>query len=127
MGEKKKKTPRGQSPLAIPPNTGEKNPGFENYQQGPGTTASEGFLAYDDSISGKRPGVLVVHQCSAWTDLRKHRAEQLASLGYVAFCRIIYGKGRPSKNCRRGYSHFHEIQKRPRTFCAKTRDAGLTN
>jgi dienelactone hydrolase len=64
------------------------------YKQGDATL--EGFLAYDDSISGKRPGVLVVHQWFGLTDYEKHRAEQLASLGYVAFCADIYGKdGRP--------------------------------
>src|SRR5882757_10151710 len=61
------------------------------YKQG-GTTL-EGYLAYDDSISGKRPGVLVVHQWLGLTDYEKHRAEQLAALGYVAFCADIYGKG----------------------------------
>ena len=55
-----------------------------DYQQG-GTTL-EGFLAYDDSISGKRPGVLVVHQWFGLTDYEKMRAKQLAALGYVAFC-----------------------------------------
>ena len=61
------------------------------YKQGDITL--EGFLAYDDSISGKRPGVLVVHQWMGLTDYEKHRAEQLAQLGYVAFCADIYGKG----------------------------------
>jgi dienelactone hydrolase len=50
-------------------------------------------LAFDDSITGKRPGVLVVHQWMGLTDYEKHRAEQLAQLGYVAFCADIYGKG----------------------------------
>ncbi len=61
------------------------------YKQG--DTTLEGFLAYDDSISAKRPGVLVVHQWLGLTDYEKHRAEQLAGLGYVAFCADIYGKG----------------------------------
>jgi dienelactone hydrolase len=60
------------------------------YKQG--DTTLEGYLAYDDSISGKRPGVLVVHQWLGLTGYEKHRAEQLAQLGYVAFCADIYGK-----------------------------------
>src|SRR5450755_3970188 len=60
------------------------------YKQG--DTTLEGYLAYDDSISGKRPGVLVVHQWLGLTDYEKHRAEMLAQLGYVAFCADIYGK-----------------------------------
>jgi dienelactone hydrolase len=61
------------------------------YKQGDATL--EGYLAYDDAITGARPGVLVVHQWLGLTDYEKHRAEQLASLGYVAFCADIYGKG----------------------------------
>jgi len=61
------------------------------YKQG--DTTLEGFLAYDDSVSGKRPGVLVVHQWLGLTDYEKRRATMLAQLGYVAFCADIYGKG----------------------------------
>jgi len=61
------------------------------YQQG--DTTLEGFVAWDDAISGPRPGVLVVHQWMGLTDYEKHRAEMLAQLGYVAFCADIYGKG----------------------------------
>jgi len=67
------------------------------YKQG--DTVLEGYLAYDDSYSGKRPGVLVVHE---WYGLGKHaktKAEELAKLGYVAFAADIYGKGvRPQTN-----------------------------
>ena len=61
------------------------------YKQG--DTILEGYLAYDDATAGKRPGVLIVHQWLGLTDYEKHRSEQLASLGYVAFCADIYGKG----------------------------------
>jgi dienelactone hydrolase len=66
------------------------------YKQG--DTTLEGFLAYGDSISGKRPGVLVVHQWFGLTDYEKRRATQLAQLGYVAFCADIYGKDARPKN-----------------------------
>jgi dienelactone hydrolase len=58
-----------------------------------GSTELEGSLAYDDAISGARPGVLVVHQWLGLTDYEKGRAKQLAALGYVALCADIYGKG----------------------------------
>jgi len=67
-----------------------------DYQDG--DTTLEGFLAYDDSLSGKRPGVLVVHQWFGLTDYEKMRAQQLAQLGYVAFCADIYGKDSRPKN-----------------------------
>ena len=66
------------------------------YKQGDTTLA--GYLAYDDAVSGQRPGVLVVHQWLGLTDYEKHRAEQLAALGYVAFCADIYGKDVRPKN-----------------------------
>ena len=65
------------------------------YRQG--DTPLEGYLAYDDSIKGKRPGVLVIHEWTGLGAYEKKRAEQLAALGYVAFAADIYGKGvRPS-------------------------------
>jgi dienelactone hydrolase len=53
----------------------------------------EGFLAYDDDISGKRPAVLLVHEWWGLNDYARRRAEQLASMGYVAFALDMYGKG----------------------------------
>lgn len=62
------------------------------YQDGDVTL--EGYSCYDDSIiSGKRPGVLVVHQWMGLTDYEKGRANMLAKLGYNVFAVDIYGKG----------------------------------
>jgi dienelactone hydrolase len=68
-----------------------------DYKQG-GTTL-EGYLAYDSSIKGKRPSVLIVHQWKGLTDYEKMRADMLAKLGFTAFALDIYGKGvRPTDN-----------------------------
>lgn len=58
-----------------------------------GDTVLQGFMAWDDSVEGRRPGVLIVHQWMGLTDYERMRAEQLASLGYVAFAVDVYGKG----------------------------------
>jgi dienelactone hydrolase len=53
----------------------------------------EGYVAWDDAIAARRPGVLVVHE---WTGLGDHvrgNCDSLATLGYVAFGADIYGKG----------------------------------
>ena len=63
-----------------------------------GDVVLEGFLAYDDSIQGKRPGVLVVHEWFGQTSYERKRAEQLAQLGYVAFAIDMYGKGVRAKD-----------------------------
>lgn len=54
----------------------------------------KGFLAYDDAATGKRPGVLVVHEWWGLDDYAKDRCKQLAALGYVAFAADMYGQGK---------------------------------
>lgn len=56
-------------------------------------TTCEGWHAYDDSVEGDRPGVLIVHQWTGLTDYEKMRARMLAALGYRVFALDIYGKG----------------------------------
>ena len=53
----------------------------------------EGWLAYDDSTTAKRPGVLVVPEWWGLNDFPKDKAVELAKLGYVAFAIDMYGKG----------------------------------
>ena len=53
-----------------------------------------GYLAYDDSIKGKRPGVLVVHEWWGHNDHARKRAEMLAGAGYTAFALDMYGTGK---------------------------------
>lgn len=61
------------------------------YEEG-GVTL-EGFHVYDDAVSGKRPGVLVVHQWTGLSDYEKRRSRMLAEMGYNVFAADIYGKG----------------------------------
>jgi dienelactone hydrolase len=65
----------------------------KNVEYRQGSTVLEGYLAYDDAVQGKRPGVLVIHEWTGINSYIKKRTEQLASLGYVAFAADIYGKG----------------------------------
>ena len=58
-----------------------------------GDTVLQGHLAWDDAIEGKRPGVLVVHEWWGNNEYSRHRAEQLAELGYVGFAIDMFGKG----------------------------------
>jgi len=62
------------------------------YKQG--DTTLKGVIAYDDATQDKRPGVLVFPEWWGLTDYPKHRAEQLAKLGYVAFAADMYGDGK---------------------------------
>jgi dienelactone hydrolase len=61
-----------------------------DYKQG--DTALQGYLAYDDSISGKRPGVLLVHRRDGMSDLTLQNAQMYARQGYIVFAEDIFGK-----------------------------------
>lgn len=57
-------------------------------------TKLTGYLYYDDAVTEKRPGVLVVHEWWGLNDYAKKRASMLAELGYVAFAADMYGDGK---------------------------------
>jgi dienelactone hydrolase len=61
-------------------------------------TTLEGYIAYDDSLKGASPGILIVHQWKGLTNYEKMRARMLAELGYIAFAADIYGKGNRAKD-----------------------------
>lgn len=61
------------------------------YQQG-GVTL-EGYHVYDDAVTGKRPGILVIHQWTGLGDNEKFRSRMLAELGYNVFAADVYGQG----------------------------------
>ncbi len=58
-----------------------------------GDVELRGYLAYDNSIRGKRPGVLVVHEWWGLNDFAQEKARELAKLGYVALAVDMYGNG----------------------------------
>ena len=76
--------------IAVSANAGIVSKPVEYTQNG---TVLEGYMAYDDSIQEKRPGVLVVHEWWGLTDYVRSRVNKLAQLGYVAFALDMYGKG----------------------------------
>jgi dienelactone hydrolase len=71
--------------------------GREVVYQAEGTTL-KGYLAYDDAIKGKRPGVLVVHEWWGQNEYARKRARMLAALGYTALAVDMYGNGKVVDN-----------------------------
>ena len=53
-----------------------------------------GSIAYYDSKSLKRPGILVVHEWWGHNEYARKRARMLAELGYTALAVDMYGDGR---------------------------------
>jgi len=62
-----------------------------DYKQG--NTPLFGYLVYDDTVSGKRPGVLMIHDRSGFSEGTLADARMIAGLGYVVFAEDIFGKG----------------------------------
>ena len=58
-----------------------------------GDSTFEGLLAWDDSVTEPRPGVLVAHTIAGRSPHEEGRAVRLAELGYVGFAGDVYGKG----------------------------------
>ena len=54
----------------------------------------KGYLVYDESIQGRRPGVLVVPEWWGLNDYARMRARMLAELGYTALAVDMYGDGK---------------------------------
>jgi dienelactone hydrolase len=57
-----------------------------------GAMTCRGFLAYDETIQSRRPGILVVHEGFGLGEHAKERAMMLARLGYVAFAADMFGE-----------------------------------
>ncbi|MCK4494507.1 MAG: dienelactone hydrolase family protein [Methylococcales bacterium] len=56
-------------------------------------TLLEGFFAYDDSLRGIRPTILISHAWAGRDEFVDHKAKKLAEMGYFAFALDMYGKG----------------------------------
>ena len=59
-----------------------------------GNVTLKGYLAYDTSYKGKRPGILVVHEWWGHNEYARKRARMLATLGYTALAVDMYGEGK---------------------------------
>ena len=70
----------------------------ENVTYSSNGVTMNGYLAYDASTQGKRPGILVVHEWWGLNDYPKMRARKLAELGYVALAIDMYGNGKTVDN-----------------------------
>jgi dienelactone hydrolase len=63
-----------------------------------GGTEMKGFIVYDDAVTAKRPGIVLVHE---WWGITKHvhgEARKFAEQGYTAFVADMYGDGATADN-----------------------------
>jgi dienelactone hydrolase len=68
-----------------------------------------GYYVFDDAIKAKRPGVLVVHEWWGLNDYARHRATQLAKLGYAALAIDMYGAGKHTEKAGEAMTMMHGV------------------
>jgi dienelactone hydrolase len=94
-----------------------------DYKQG--DTALQGFVAWDDAIPGKRPGVLVVHEWWGHNQHARDQAQRLAKAGYVGFALDMFGKGKLATHPKDAQAFTGEATANPKVERARF-DAALT-
>jgi dienelactone hydrolase len=77
----------------------------ENLQYQDGDLSLHGLVAYDESISGKRPGVVIMPDAFGIAPFVRERAERLAKLGYVGFGADPYGNAFMAKDLQEGIKY----------------------
>ncbi|MBF8693475.1 dienelactone hydrolase family protein [Pseudomonas fulva] len=83
-----------------------------------------GYYAYDDAVTGKRPGIVVVHEWWGLNDYAKRRARDLAALGYNALAIDMYGDGKHTEHPQDAQAFMAAALKDPKA-AARRFDAGL--
>lgn len=89
---------------------------FEYAQDG---TALQGYIAWDDAVAGKRPGVLVVHEWWGHNEHARAQARRLAEAGYVGFALDVYGKGKVATHPKDAEAFMTEALKDPAAVPAR--------
>jgi dienelactone hydrolase len=88
-----------------------------DYKQG--DQVLQGFLAWDDAVKGKRPGVLVVHEWWGHNEHARYQAKRLAQAGYVGFALDMFGKGKVTTHPKEAQAFMTETKKDPAVMAAR--------
>jgi len=88
-----------------------------NYKSG--GTSLIGYIAYDNSIKGKRPGVIVVPDWWGHSDFARNRARALAKLGYTAMVMDMVGGGMYAETVPKAKKLMNTVTSNPKTTKAR--------
>ncbi len=76
-------------------------------------TTLKGYIAYDDAVKGKRPGILVIHEWWGNNEYSRRRARMFAEQGYTAMALDMYGDGKLAQNPDEARKYSGEIYQNP--------------
>ncbi len=86
----------------------------------------KGYVAYDNAIKGKRPGVLIVHEWWGLNDYARKRADMLAKEGYIALAVDMYGNGKTADHPKDAGTFATAVNKDPAAALARFEAAMTT-
>lgn len=79
----------------------------------------KGYVAWDDAVTGKRPGVLVVHEWWGHNEHARNSARKLAAAGYVGFALDMFGNGKMTTHPEDAQAFMAEAMKDPDALVAR--------
>jgi dienelactone hydrolase len=79
------------------------------YKQG--DTTLQGYVAWDNAVADKRPGILVIHEWWGHNEHARHQAVRLAEAGYIGFAVDMYGKGKVATHPKDAEAFMNEVLK----------------
>ena len=88
-----------------------------------GAVICRGFVAYDDTASGKRPGMLVFHEGLGLGEHIIERARRVAKLGYVALAADMFGDRRQAQDLEDMRGLVGDLRNEPAKLRARARAA----
>jgi dienelactone hydrolase len=86
----------------------------------------QGFLAYEATGPGRRPGVLVVHEGLGLNAHIMEQTQRLAGLGYVALAADMFGEGRQARDLQEARALIGDLRADPARLRARGRAALAT-
>lgn len=88
-----------------------------NYKSG--GTSLIGYIAFDNAIKGKRPGVIVVPDWWGHSKFARNRADALAKLGYTAMVMDMVGGGMYADTVPKAKELMNTVTSDPKTMKAR--------
>ena len=81
-----------------------------------GTTTMKGFVVYDDAITTKQPGIVMIHEWWGITPHIHNEAKKFAQQGYTAFIADMYGDAKTADNPKDAGALSSSVMKDPKAM-----------
>ena len=81
-----------------------------------GETTMKGFVVYDDAVTAKRPGIVMVHEWWGITPHVHNEAHKFAQQGYTAFIADMYGDAKTADNPKDAGALSGSVMKNPKVM-----------